>query len=105
GRNINKSEASAGHYLENEAEQRPAAENIEPAFGACGYLMPSGRGVQLAHVQSVINPQRDLSQHIGSSTNLVQSGSARVGRTPPRTRSSPFSILYSYSYSPRGGGP
>ena len=37
--------------------------------------------------------------------SLYYSGSASVGSTPPRTQSWPFSTLYLYWYSPRGGGP
>src|SRR5882724_2577026 len=38
-------------------------------------------------------------------SSVPHSGSANVGSTPPRTQSWPFSTLYLYWYSPRGGGP
>src|SRR5262249_55673727 len=105
-RDVDEGQTDAGHDLNEKTEERPAAEDIKPTAGAGRYRVAGGRGEQLADMDSLIDPQGNVTKHARFPFLAEpQRGSDNVGSWPPRTHSCPCSILYSYSYNPRGGGP
>src|SRR5256885_829447 len=94
-RDVDEGQTDAGHDLNEKTEERPAAEDIKPTAGTGRYRVAGGRGEQLTHVESLIDPQGDCPQHARFLFRArPQSGSDNVGSWPPRTHSCPCSTLY-----------
>jgi len=88
-------EARARDHLNDKAQQRRAAENIEPTSGARWNFVTRRRSEQRRDVQPVIEPDRDISKRVHP-PSLPYAGFASVGISPPFIQRSPFSTLYVY---------
>jgi hypothetical protein len=63
GRHVHKSQTNPGHDLEHKTSQRAAAEDIEPTAGVGRHGVTRGRIEEFGQMQSVIDPEGDVSQH------------------------------------------
>src|SRR5262249_664566 len=94
-RHVDEGQTDAGHDLNEKTEERAAAQDINPAAGAGRYRVAGGRGEQLAGMDSLIDPQGNVTEHARFLFLAgPQSGSDNVGSWPPRTHSCPCSTLY-----------
>src|SRR5262249_8422874 len=96
-------EANARRDLQHEQRERRAAEDVPPARRAARYGVVEDRGHRTGEASSLLEPAKCRTQR----PSIVRShtGLERVGSWPPRTQSAPSRTRYSYSNSPRGGGP
>src|SRR5262245_47822609 len=63
GGHVDKGQTDASHDLEDKTKQGATAENIKPTACTGGHSMTCRRFEELADVQSVIDPESDVSQH------------------------------------------
>src|SRR5262245_15253486 len=63
GGHIEKGQTDAGHDLEHKTKQGAATEDIKPTACTCRHCVTCGRFEELANMQSVINPESNVSQH------------------------------------------
>src|SRR6476469_4434515 len=64
GRYVDQSEADAGHDLDHEAEQGAAAEDVKPTARGARNGMARGRREDLADIDSIVDPDRYVSQSL-----------------------------------------
>src|SRR5262245_17025991 len=63
GGHVDKGQTDASHDLEDKTKQGAAAENIKPTACTCRHCVACGGFEELADMQSVINPESNVSQH------------------------------------------
>src|SRR5262249_42012021 len=63
GGHVDKGETDAGHNLEYKTHQGAATEDIKPTSCAGRHCVTCGGFEELADMQSVINPESNVSQH------------------------------------------
>src|SRR5215813_584535 len=63
GGHIDKGQTDAGHNLEHKTKQGAATEDIKPTSCAGRHCVTCGGFEELADMQSVINPESNVSQH------------------------------------------
>ena len=95
GGHIDEGEERAGDELHHQAEERGAAEDIEPTAGALGDMVPGGGFPDFPHMQAVVHPvenrEAEVRDFLGGGLHMF--GWASVGREPARIMRSPFSTL------------
>src|SRR5205807_58827 len=100
---VDERQADAGGDLEHEERERRAPEDVPPARGSPWHRMGGDGRDRAGKPRTGFEPAGDRAQRCGDLRH--HTGPARVGSCPPRTQSCPFRTSYSYSKSPRGGGP
>ena len=97
GRHIDEREHDAGDELQHEAEERGAAEDIEPTAGTLRNMVTRGGFPDFFDMEAVIHPIENAEAEVGKflDRNLHALGCARVGRAPARIMRLPLSILNS----------
>src|SRR5277367_134963 len=105
--NINKRQQNSGRQLYDENSECSATEDIEPTRRLSRHRMFNSLANGCRELQTVVKPFANLLDHAhGSfSADRLATGSPGVGNCPALIVSTPFSILYAYSKSPRSGGP
>src|SRR5262245_2868333 len=63
GGHVDKGQTDASHDLEDKTKQGATAENIKPTACTCRHCVTCGGFEELADMQSVINPESNVSQH------------------------------------------
>src|SRR5262249_14786186 len=103
GRHVDQRETDSRRDLQHEERQRRAAKDVPPARGAARDGMLENRGNCAAEPRPLLEPlQRRTDQR---ETFVAHTGLESVGSWAPRTQSARLLTRYSYSNSPRGGGP
>src|SRR5258708_22275226 len=105
--NIDKCQQNSSHQLQEKDGERGAAEHVEPARRISRHRMFGDLANGCRELQTMVKPFTDLLDHAhgGFSADRLATGSPGVGNWPALIVSTPFSILYGYSKSPRSGGP
>src|SRR6266850_1384544 len=102
---VHEGKTDPGYALQREEGERGAPEHVPPARGSPRNRMGDGGCERLGEPRSDLKPPDDRAERAREFRHHHQTGPASVGSWPPRTRSWPSRISYSYSKSPRGGGP
>ena len=108
-RHVDERQADAGHELQAEDDQRGAAEDVRTSSRVLrGTGCSAASRIGAAELQALVEPGADLRairrMAVCSPIERARSGSGRR-HLARRDQSSPSSILYRYSNSPRCGGP
>src|SRR5271154_1254466 len=106
-RYIDERQENSSDQLQKKYGESGAAKNIEPASRVARHGMLRCFANRRCQLQAMIEPFSDLLDHAHGGFSVVRlaTGSPGVGSCPASIVSTPFSILYGYSKSPRSGGP
>ncbi len=113
GGGVNESETNSRDELEDHQGEASASENVRPTGRPARDLMGHGVHHRLAELETLVKPPADAfdqfdqahEQLLGSPAAATLGPCWRVGSCPALMNNSSPSMRYSYSNSPRGGGP
>src|ERR1700693_614516 len=104
---INKRQENSSGQLQKKYGESGASEDVEPARRVARHGMAGRFANRSCQLQTMVEPFANFRDHAhgGFSPDRLATGSPGVGNWPASIVSTPFSIWYAYSKSPRSGGP